>query len=265
MQLAHRAALNGVQLDEIDPRIIIKGIDGGGGSTAVSTAGAGRGDGTRITARRRESLDVNVKFSMNIRRDMMQERGEVLEAVNSWAAGAAGGGILTINYKGDRMLRVDEVVTPGEGDLWRRFDEYTITFRARAIPFWQQENAVSASTGTGMSGSGRIEIAGSTGTRMDAELENLSGAEIATATITVAGKTMTFQNLGLGNGQKLKIDHIVAGGTQVVRMRIGNTSVMARRTEGSADDFDTLPGKITFSFSAQRACRLTVSGRGRYV
>ena len=265
MQLAHRAALNGVQLDEIDPRIIIKGIEGGAGSMAVSTASAGRGDGSRITSRRREAVEVAVRFSMNIRRNAMEEREAVLEAVNSWAAGAAGGGILTIGYKPDRMLRIDEVVTPGEGDLWKRFDEYTITFRARAIPYWQKEAAVSAATATGTGGSGSIEIAGSAKTRLDAELENMSGAEIANATITVGGKSMAVTDLGLGNGQKLTIDHTVAGGTQVIRIRIGGTSVMARRTDGSADEFEVMPGNIPFSFSAQRACRLTVSGRGRYV
>ena len=33
---------------------------------------------------------------------------------------------------------------------------------------------------------------------------------------------------------------------------------------GSADEFEILPGDCAFSFSAQRACTLTVSVRGRF-
>lgn len=262
MQLAHRAALNGVQLDEIDPRIIIKGIDGGAGRETVSSVGTGLGDGTRITGKRRETVEVALRFSMNIRRDNLPERGAVLEAVNAWAAR---GGWLTINYKPNRRLLVDEVVTPGEGDLWKRLSEYTITLRAHAIPYWQEENAVQAVTATAGSGSGQIAVAGSAETLADAELKNMSGAVINTASITIGGKTMAFENLGMGNNESLVVDHVIVNGKNVLRIRVGNRSAMALRTAGSADEFEIQPGGCAFSFSAQRACRLTVSCRGRFV
>lgn len=260
MHLAHRAALNGVQLDEIDPRILIKGIEAAGGRETVSTVGLGRGDGTRITGRRRESTEVTVRFSINIRRNSLEERAAVLEAVNAWAVG---GGWLTINYKPDRQLLVDEVTTPGEGDLWKRLNEFTILFRAHAVPYWQQASAVSAVTGTGNSGSGSLAVAGSAETVADAQLQNMSGAEINTAGITVGGNTMNFTGLGLGNNETLTVDHVIADGIQVVRIRIGSRSVMEKRT--GADDFNVAPGACAISFTAQRACRLTVSSRGRFV
>lgn len=262
MQLAHRAALGGAQLDEIDPRIIIKGIEGGAGRETVSSVSTGRGDGTRITGKRRDTVEVAVRFSMNIRRDSLPERAAVLEAVNAWAAK---GGWLTINYKPNRRLWVDEIVTPGEGDLWKRLNEYTITFRAHAVPYWQEENAVSATTGSGNSGSGAITVAGSAETVADAELKNLSGAVINTATVTIGGKTMAFENLGMGNGESLTIDHLITNGKNVIRIRVGGRSAMALRTEGSVDEFEIGPGACAFSFTAQRACRLTVSCRGRFV
>jgi len=261
MQLAHRAALNGVQLDEIDPRIIIKGIEGASGKETVTSVGTGSGDGTRITGKRRDTTEVAVRFSMNIRRDAIQERAAVLEAICAWAVK---GGWLTINYKPNRQLLVDEVVTPGEGDLWKRLNEYTITFRAHAIPYWQQGNAAAGSTGTGTTGSGNMTVEGSANTLADCTLANMSGATINTATITIGGKTMAFSDLNLGNGQSLTIDHAIVKGKNVIRIRIGNTSVMAKRTEGSADEFEVAPGAVGFSFSAQRACRLTVNVRGRF-
>lgn len=262
MQLAHRAALNGVQLDDIDPRIIIKGIEGGAGKETVSSVSTGKGDGTRITGKRRDTVEVSVRFSMNIRRDSLTERATVLEAINAWAAH---GGWLTVNYKPNRRLWVDEVTTPGEGDLWKRFNEYTITFKAHAVPYWQEEAAASASSGSASSGSGAIAVAGSAVTVADAELVNLSGATINTVSIAIGGNVMSFEGLGMGSGESLAIDHLITGGKNVIRIRVGGRSAMAMRTEGSADEFEVTPGICGFSFSAQRACRLTVSCRGRFV
>lgn len=90
----------------------------------------------------------------------------------------------------------------------------------------------------------------------------MSGANIASATVTVAGRSMTFADLGLGANETLRISHDARG---VLSIKIGNRSVMAKRTETSADDLYADPGANGFSFSAQRACRLTVSCRGRFV
>lgn len=258
MQLAHRAALNGVQLDEIDPRIIIKGIEEGAGKESTGSVSLGGRDGTRITGKRRDMVEIQVRFGVNTKSWEMEAREEVLEAISAWAFR---GGYLTISYKPGRRLYCDEVVTPGAGDAWKRTNEYTITFRAHAVPYWQQDPAQSAATGTGMSGSGSIQVAGSARTVCDAELRNMSGANIATATITVGGYQMTFTDLGLGDGETLTISHDDRG---VLAIRIGARSVMSKRTEGSADDLFAEPGGVRFSFTAQRACKLTISCRGRY-
>lgn len=261
MQLAHRAALNGVQLDEIDPRIIIKGIEGGAGKETVTSVSTGLGDGTRITGRHRDTVDVSVRFSMNIRRNVLAERGMVLEAINAWAGK---GGWLTINYKPNRTLWVDEVITPGEGDLWKRLNEFTITFRAHAIPFWQEETAnVVTFGGSASSGSRSVTIEGSAWTQCDAELANTSGMTINSCRVVIGGNTMTFSGLGLGGNETLVIDH--QDGLLRIRIRNGGSyrSVMAARS--GADDYKVTPGMQTCSFSADRACRMTVSWRCRYL
>lgn len=268
MILAHRAALDGVQLDEIDPRIIIKGIEGGAGKESVSSAGTGSGDGSRITGKRREMMEIQVKFSMNIRRDAMAERAAVLEAVNAWAARC---GWLTISYKPGRRIWIDEAVTPGEGDLWKRLSEYTIILRAYAVPFWQQTPAAASAvtTRTATDGSGTIAVAGSARTVADAVLANRSGATINTAEITVGGKKMRFESLALAANESLEIDHEITLGKNLIRIRIRNAagafrSALAKRTAGSADEFEIPPGDCAWSFSAQRACQLDLSVRGRF-
>ena len=285
MKLAHRVSLGGVQLDSIDDRIIIKGIEGGAGRETVTAVGTGAGDGTRITGKRRESVEVVVRFSINIsarRTDAgsykvigssggmiasadangMEERGRVLEEIIAWASQ---GGWLKVSYKPNRRLYVDEVVTPGEGDLWKRLSEYTITFRAHAVPYWMENTATTMVSRTGQTGSGTIPVAGSAKTVMEAELVNKSGATVNTASITIGDRTMSFTGLGMTGGQSLKIDHVITRGKNVIRIRIGSKSVMAKRTEDSADEFDVLPGDCAYSFTAQRACQLTVISRGRFL
>ena len=110
-----------------------------------------------------------------------------------------------------------------------------------------------------------MTVEGSAKTVADAVLQNMSGAVISTASIAIGGNVMTFNDLNLGNGQSLTIDHVITQGKNVIRIRVGSTSVMAKRTEGSADEFEVSPGAVGFSFSAQRACRLAVSCRGRFV
>ena len=258
MQLLHRVALNGLQLDEIDPRIIIKSVGEGAGRETVGSVNKGSGDGTRITGKRRDTVEVAVRFGLNIRRNQLQDRSDIFELVNAWAVK---GGYLTINYKAGRRLYCDEVTVPGAGDQYNRTNEYTITFRAHEIPYWEQDPATSAATGTGTSATGSIQVMGSARTVCDAELRNMSGANIASATVTVAGRSMTFADLGLGANETLRISHDARG---VLSIKIGSRSVMAKRTETSADDLYAEPGANGFSFSAQRACRLTVSCRGRF-
>lgn len=261
MQLAHRAALNGVQLDEIDPRIIIKGIEGGAGKETVSSVSMGFTDGTRITGRHRDTLDVNVRFSMNIRRNVMEERSAVLEAIKAWAAR---GGWLTINYKPNRALWVDEVVTPGEGDLWMRLNEFTITFRAHAIPFWQEENINTVTFGGGAaSGSRGITLEGSAKTQIDAEIANTSGMTINSLTVRIGGDTMSFSGLGLGGNEALVIDHV--NGLLRIRIRSGSSWRSAMKARSGANDFRQAPGACSCAYSADRAVRMTVSWRSRFL
>ena len=267
MRLAHRVSLGGVQLDSLDGRIIIKGVEGGSGKETVTTAGTGRGDGTRITGKRRDSMEVAVKFSMNIRRDSIGERNELLEEINAWAVK---GGWLKINYKAGRQLYVDEVTTPGEGDLWKRLNEYTITFRAHAVPYWVESDEQSVTTKSAASASGTLPVAGSATTVADVTLENMSGALINKATLNAGGSQMKFTDLGLAANERLVIDHVITQGKNVIRIRIRSAtgayrSAMAKRTDGSADEFELAPGNCSVSFDADRSCRMTVSCRGRFV
>jgi phage-related protein len=266
MQLKRRVALDGVWLDEVDRRIVISGVEPGDGKESISAVDAAAGYGQRVTGSRRSTLDIVVKFKLLQRsrsEGNMAERAQLLEAVNAWAAG---GGVLTVNYKPNRRLNVVLAQAPGEGSLWDYTKEFQITFRAYAVPYWEDE-AESSQTigGSSLSKSGSIQVGGSVPTQADVEIVNTSGKTINNVTVSVAGKSMTLNSLGLAGSETLVIDH--KDGLVRIRIRSGSSyrSVMAKRTDASADDFVAEPGTKTISYSAQRACRMIVTWRNRYL
>lgn len=268
MILQRRVALNGAWLDEVDSRICISSIEPGDGRENISAVDAAAGYGQRITGNRRSTLDMVVKFRiLNHGRQAsgLQARAEVLEAVNAWAAN---GGYLTLNYKPNRRLSVILVQAPGEGSLWDQTKEFTMTFRAYGVPYWEQETANTATFGgSASSGSRTVAIEGSAKTQANVELANTSGMQINSATVTVGGYTMRFTGLGLNGGETLVIDHTADGLLQIwIRQSGGGWRwASAKRTADSANDFMVTPGNKTCSYSADRACRMTVSWRSRYL
>ena len=268
MKLTRRVALNGKQLDNVDDRIVISSVEPGDGRENITAVDAASGYGQRVTGNRRSTLDMVVKFRIlehGHTKSGMQGRAEVLEKVNAWAAE---GGVLTVNYKPERRLNVILAQAPGEGSLWDYTKEYTMTFRAYAIPYWEQENAQSITFGgSSATGNGTAAVDGSAKTQLKAELYNNSGKEINTATVRIGPNVMEFTNLALAGAETLVIDHTSNG---LVRIRIrsasgGYRSAMAARSTSSANDFMVTPGNIACSYTAQRACRLTVSWRARYL
>lgn len=260
MIFAHRAALDGRQMDQIDPAIVIQRIEEGAPKEQITTAQLA-GGGSRITGRRRESVDVTIKFGIDIRKQQMAEREAIIEKINEWARP---GGLLRISQKPERRLRVILATPAAAGDPWDWTASYAIVFRANVVPYWEQETPISAVTGVSTSGSCALAVEGSAETRADVTLENRSGAEIPTCSITVGSSTMTFNGLGLKSGESLVLDHTDQG---IFRVRIRNGSGSYRSMmlpRSGADDFVVAPGNVTCRFTAQRACQMTVSARGRF-
>lgn len=265
MIMARRVALNGVQLDEVDERIVISAVEPGEANENITSTESAAGYGSRITSGRRGMLDIIVRFRIleNGRTEAgMAARAAVLEAVNAWARA---GGIMTVNYKPNRRLNVTMEKPATEGSsLWDFSQEYTLAFRAYAIPYWEDENASTVTFGgSSASGSRYITLEGSAKTTCDAEIVNTSGMTINSMTVRVGGNTMTFRSLGLGGSEALVIDHV--DGLVRIRIRNGSSyrSAMAART--GANDFMSPPGSQYCAYSADRAVRMTVSWRSRYL
>lgn len=262
MILKRRVALGGVELDSLDNRILISGIDEAAGKDEITATDAAGRDGQRVIRRKRKSLDVTVKFTLKIRNDDMEAREELLEKINGWAAN---GGWMTIGSRPNRRLMVVLAQAPGSGDMFAWANEFTMVFRAYSVPYWADREAAIISSAVESSGTMTLDAPGNTESVADVTVENKSGKEIKNLKVKVGSKEFTFESLGLGGSDKLIIDHVQKTDKFYLRARIGSTSVLAKRTAGSADDFTVKPGENVITFTADRAVRVTVSVRGRYL
>lgn len=259
MILKRRAALDGVQLDSIDSRILIQKIEPAAGKESIDATALWGGSGSRVTGIHRDSLDIVVSFSINEKSYRPQARAEVLEKVNTWAAL---GGWLTVNYKPGRRIRVIAAQLPGEGDAMQR-NQYSITFRAYGVPYWQEESPVKVRT-TAASGRFNFGVNGNQETVMEATFKNTSGSTINTLTITAGKSSISFTGLGLANGETFKLDHTDDGKRSLLRCKIGSRSVMAKRTAGSSNDLFIDPGVQAVSYTAGGSGIMELSCAGRF-
>lgn len=266
MRLTRRVALDYRELDELDPRILIQGVEPGAGKDTIGTVSLWGGTGSRVTGRHRDSLDVTVKFSLDIKRDRYWERSEVFERIMTWASG---GGWLTLSQKPGRRLRVVAAQLPSEGDPLEWTNRFSITFRAYGVPYWQDTQVTRTGSTGSASESLTLEVGGNTDTAAEAAITNTSGSTINALTLTAGGSTMAFSSLGLADGETLHIDHDDDGRRCVLRIRIessGGTfrSAMDKRTPQSSDDLSVLPGENAVTLSAGGAVTLRVWCHGRY-
>lgn len=270
MQLRHRVSLGSSQLDAVDDRIVIHGVQTASAKTTINAVSLYGSNGQRITSSQRDTMDITVEFGILIRKTDMASRAEVLEAVNTWASAALkenGGAWLRVNYKNDRRIRVYLVDPAEEGDLKEWANSFKITFRAYGVPYWQESTGTSISTSTGSTRVASLDIHGNTRTVAEVEIKNESGQQIDTISITAGSSTMSFSSLALAANETLVIDHLADG---LLRIRIRNTSnsyrsAMAKRAANSASDFYVMPGTQTISFTAQRTCSMTARAYGRFL
>ena len=260
MILKRRVALGGIQLDSLDSRILITGINEAAGKDMISAVSLGGADGQRITNRRRDTLDITVKFAMKIRNDDMAARSTLLDTVNAWARP---GGWLTVGHRSGKWVHVVLAQAPGGGDQYDWGNDYTIVFRAYEVPFWEDVTATTADMTQDDSGTGEIVMPGSADTAADVTITNKSGSSLSSVSVTIGSRTISFSNLNLANDASLVIDHVHADGIYAMRARIGETSVLSKKS--GADEFVLSPGSNAISWTAGGDVAITVSGKGRYL
>lgn len=258
MILSKRVALGGVQLDEVNSKIIIRGINTGVPHEDLQAVNRMGGWGQRITMQHWNSLDVAVTFAIDVPKRELQLRRTIWEDVVTWALRA---GWLTVNYMPERRLYVDKVILPGSGDLWAWRDDFTITFRAYSVPFWQDVNQTAVAARGVTSWTASLGVPGQFRTVADVTFHNATSDTMTSFSITTAGKTIALSGISLAGGADLVISHGTDG---LLRVTTGGTSVYDKITAASADDLYMDPGTAAISMTAGKSGNITVSCYGRY-
>lgn len=258
MILSRRIALNGEYLDELHERIVIRGISPGDINETISATSRMGGFGQRITGEHFDTMDIVLTFAILVPKDDLITRRQIYEDACKWARQC---GWLTVNYMPDRRLWVDKALIQGSGDMRDWNNEYTITFRAYSVPFWQDVIPNYISKTNVSSGSFRINIPGHFRTVAEVDFKNTSGSSISAFSITTGSSTIALTDFSLANNATLSIYHENNG---ILRILNGSTSAYDKRTGASADDLYVDPGAEYVTLSAGGAGTLKVSVRGRY-
>lgn len=259
MILSRRVALKGEQLDEIDEAIVIRSVDTGMSRNTAQSVNRMGGFGQRITGDHWETLDVNVAFAINVPKRELARRKEIFDRVITWANRR---GWLTVNYIEGRRLWVDRTEFPSPGDLWDWTGEYTLTFRAYNVPFWEDSapTEVKAELVSGKNISRTIEVPGNVTSVLDLHVRNRSGMAITAFTVVAGASKIGFSNLNLGGSETLVIDHGTDG---LLRAKIGTRDVYGTMT--GSDDLYVEPGVVTVKAEVARAVDLTIRAWGRWI
>jgi len=257
MNLSRQISLNGEPLGSVHPSIVIRNIDPGAASENVQSAGRMNGTGSRITGSAWEPRDVTVTYAIDIPKKQLTERREVFDSVCAWARKK---GWLTVSFMPFKRLYVDKTEIGSMGDAFEWTNEFTITFKAYNVPFFQDEIPVVVTKTSVSGGSHSINVKGNAPGVLDVSFKNTSGGSCADVAFTIGGKTLTFTGVNLANNAVLSVTH---GTDDLLKAYVGTTSVYDKLTGG--DDLYTDPGVNTVTLSASAAGTLTMTSYGRYV
>lgn len=258
MILSRRVALNGQYLDTLYGSIVIRGIEFDAPKMNIQTIDKMGGVGQRVTSCRYETLDVVVKWAMDVPKSDLIMRRKIYEDVCRWANQ---GGWLTVNFLPERRLWVDKTELSSAGDLRDWTEEYTITFRAYSVPFWQDVFPSSISQTSYSGGTISLPIPGAFRTVLDIEFKNTSGSTLDVFSVATGGYTIGLSGLSCANNSTLKITHGTDG---LLKILVGTTSKYDKRTAASADDLYVDPGTASVTVTTERSGNLTISAYGRY-
>lgn len=261
MILSRRVSLGSVQLDQVDPSIVITGVNPGTTQESITAVSKMGGAGQRVTRQHWTTLDAVVSFAIDLPKRRLAERRAVFDSVKRWAM--AKGWLETNQMSGKRMY-ADKVIIPDAGDMWDWTRPFDITFRAYNVPFWQDASVTPVTTNlTGdRPGSFVLSVNGDVQTVMDISFTNTSGSTIDTFEIIIGSNIMSLSDIALGNGKTLDISHGTDGLLQIVS---DGVSVYDKQSATGAEDLYVEPGDNAIMAIAGGDGTLNAWAYGRYL
>lgn len=209
--------------------------------------------GRNIIDQRRADLNISVFVKIRELYDM-PARMEVVNRLNTWAAA---GGILKISYRPGMQLPVKLIKPAAPGDILDYNTEIELLFAANGLPFWQDATQTVENLSTG---SGSIAIPGNAPTTVDFTI--ICNSSVSDLTLTIAGKTLSFSDIGAQSGDAITITHDDFGR---MTAKCESVSILNKLTALSHDCMIAPYGMQQYSFTSSGSITILAYIRGRWL
>lgn len=258
------AYLDGIGLHTLDDRIITQAIREQRADSQYTTSTTAKRIGQMITSEERAFAETIVEFSIRERTNYA-DRAEILDKVNSWAAG---GGLLTVNYRPGKRQRVFCYSLINVGFVREWTTTYSLSFRTLSVPFWENETKTTTASAITANEDARflIDPGGTEKTTLSAIVTNDGADTINSMKISSGNQMIHLQSLGLAPGEVFTMQEDENGILVLSVTGSGiSRSVLAKRTQDSNDDIMLIPAENSVTVNADGSASVTLSARGRWL
>ena len=247
------AYMNGISMTSIHPGILVTNIQTPPPAMNISTNQLAGRNGERVESQKRTRAKTTISFVFP--GSSIAERQLICQQVASWARQ----GILQVSNRQGQRLRCICTSPPSISDVMDRAEELKVELTAYSQPFWE-ENTASTTTLTGTSGNGTLYVPGNGGEVLVEITATPTSGTLNSLTLTVGGDTMSFTSLGATSANPFRLTYSDEG---IQSIKVGNTSVLGKRSAASADDLRAASGGLnTISMTANVASSVVFSTRG---
>ena len=247
------AWMDGVALSSVG-RVLIRQVREEAPTLAIQTGEKAAGSGQRLLSKKRQSLKLSLDCQIRELFDLAV-RSRAVEEIGRWAQGS----VLELSNHADRRLQVYCSAEPALGDVRDYTASIRVEFTADAVPFWE-DLAPAQLVKTGSSGSGSLLVPGTAEAPMCVSVKPTGGA-LSSFTADVDGQQIALSGLSVAQNSLLLLERDARDDLVI---RSGETRLMNKRSAASADDLLVKPGIVSVSFTANTACEVTFSIRGRW-
>ena len=213
------------------------------------------GYGQRLLSKKRQSLSVAIEVMIRELFDLTA-RARHAEALAAWCRGS----VLELSNRPERRLHCYCSAEPALGEVRNYTSALRVEFTADAVPYWEDVTPREATASGSSSGSGTLWIPGSAATPVCVTVTP-TGGSLTSFSVTVGGQTIELENLSVAQNGTLSF---LRDARDDLSIMYSGASQLPKRTAESADDLFTEPGSAAYSFTANTACTVTVSARGRW-
>lgn len=247
------AWMDGVALSSIGP-FMIKQVSETAPTMSVQSGERPGRYGQIITSRKRQSLKLTMEVVILELHDLAR-RAALVEQLAAWAAGS----VLELSNHRGRRLHVVCTGVPTVGNARDYNAAIRTEWTAFAVPYWEDVTANVTSL-NGKSANGTLLIDGTEQAPVDVTVE-ATGGKLTSVAVTVGGNKIELKSLNVAKGSTITISR---DDRDDLIIRSGTEGLLSHRTAESADDLMVRPGRTSVEYTANTACRVMFSARGRW-